>query len=114
MSVLDDYLAQLPAERRADLERIRQLALQQVPDAEEVIGYGMPTLKYHGQSFLGFDVHKNHVGLYPYGSATITALKTDLRQYKTSSGAIQIPLDKPIPEALLHKIIAHRLSLIDR
>ena len=114
MSVIDAYLAQLPAERRADLERIRRLAKQQVPDAEEVIGYGMPTLKYRGQSFLGFDVHKQHVGLYPYGSATITALKSDLKQYKTSSGAIQIPFDQPIPEALLRKIIAHRLSLIDR
>ena len=96
------------------MERIRRLAKQQVPDAEEVISYGMPTLKYHGEAFLGFDIHKHHVGLYPYGSATITALKTDLKTYKTSSGAIQIPFEWPIPEALLHKIIAHRISLIDR
>ena len=114
MSVIDDYLAGLPAERRTDLERIRRLAKQQVPDAEEAISYGMPALKYHGKAFLGFDIHKHHVGLYPYGSATIMALKSDLKTYKTSSGAIQIPFERPIPEALLHKIIAHRISLIDR
>lgn len=112
MSVVDDYLARVPAERRPELARIRKLAKQEVPDAEEVISYGMPTLKYRGQPFLGFDIHKHHIGLYPYGSATITALKADLKPYKTSSGAIQIPFDTPIPEALLHKIIVHRLSLI--
>jgi uncharacterized protein YdhG (YjbR/CyaY superfamily) len=51
---------------RERAQRIRTLAKQAVPGAEEAITYGMPTLKYKGKPFLGFDAHKNHIGIYPY------------------------------------------------
>jgi len=93
MTPIDEYLATLePAKRRA-LERIRTLAKKVVPDAEETIGYRMPTLEYRGKAFLGFAARANHIGIYPSGGGVIELLREELRGYETSKGAIRIPLD---------------------
>ncbi len=112
MTVIDDYLQKVENPKREALERIRVLAKRFVPEATETISYAMPTLKYQGKPFLGFDAHRNHIGLYPYSSEVITKLKDELHGYTTTKGAIHIPLDRPIPEALLKRIIDCRLELI--
>lgn len=112
MTVIDEYLQKIEPEKRKELERIREIAKEVVPNAEEVIGYGMPTLKYKGKAFLGFNVHKNHIGIYPYGGEPIEALKDKLSSYEHSSGAIRVPYDKPFPEDLLKEIIRYRISKI--
>lgn len=111
MSVIDDYLQKIEPEKRKELERIRAIAKKVVPDAEEKIGYGMPTLTYKGKAFLGFDVHKNHLGIYPYGGEEIEKLKNKI-SYGYSSGAIRVPFDEPISESLLTEIITLRLKRI--
>lgn len=115
MSIIDDYLQKIEATERKELERIRAIAKEIIPDAEEGISYGMPTLKYNGKSFLGFDLHKHHIGIYPYGGAEIEMLKDELSKhnYKFSSGAIQVPLTEQIPENLLKKIIQLRIKRIN-
>ncbi len=112
MTVIDDYLKMVESAKRTELERIRQLAKRMVPTAEEVISYGMPTLKYQGKPFLGFDAHKNHIGIYPYSSEVIETLKEQLQDYHLTKGAIQVPLDRPIPETLLRDVINARLEAI--
>ncbi len=112
MTPIDDYLAQVEPSKRKELQRIRALAKEMVPSAEEAIVYGMPTLKYEGKPFLGFNAHKNHIGIYPYSSGVIEALKDDLVAYGLSSGAIRVPLDQQISKGLLRKIISSRLSAI--
>lgn len=114
MSLIDEYLQKINESSKLELERIRRIAKQVVPDAEEVISYGMPTLKYKNKSFLGFDVHTNHIGIYPYGGEEIEVFNKELSEldYGFSSGAIRVPFDKPIPEALLKKIIQHRIERI--
>ena len=114
MTVIDDYLKKIEPGKKEQLERIREIAKQLVPDAKEVISYGMPTLQYKGKSFLGFNVHTNHLGLYPYGGEEIKVFKDKLTQhnYGFSSGAIRIPYDNPIPKDLLHEIITHRIKRI--
>jgi uncharacterized protein YdhG (YjbR/CyaY superfamily) len=112
VSVIDDYLKNVEPAKRRELERIRALAKAAVPDAEEAISYGMPTLKHTGKPFLGFDAHKNHIGIYPYSARVIETLKADLQGYETTKGAIRIPFDKPIPERTLRKIIDRRLKAI--
>lgn len=114
MTMIDEYLGKIELSKRKELERIRKIALQVVPDAQEVISYGMPTLQYNGHSFLGFNAHTNHIGIYPYGGEEIELFKDKLTQlsYKFSSGAIQIPFDHPIPEDLLKQIIQHRINRI--
>lgn len=114
MSVIDDYLKNIESKKREQLERIRKIAKEVVPDAQEVISYGMPTLKYKGNSFLGFNAHTNHIGIYPYGGEEIEVFKDKLTEYgyEFSSGTIRVPDDKPFPEGLLKKIIKHRVKRI--
>jgi len=112
MSVIDTYLKKVEPSARKQLERIRAIANATVPGAEEVISYGMPTLKFQGKPFLGFDAHKSHVGIYPYSGQVTKALQGRLSAYKFSSGAIRVPYDKPMPKGLLQQVIRHRLKAI--
>ena len=112
MTPIDDYLKGVePAKRRA-LERIRSLAKEAVPGAEEAIVYGMPALKYAGKPLLGFDAHKNHIGIFPFSSHVIATLKDQLHEYGCSKGAIRVALDSPISKGLLRKVIDCRLTAI--
>ncbi len=114
MTVIDDYLQKIEPTKRRELERIRRIAKRVVPDAAEVISYGMPTLQHKGQSFLGFNIHTNHIGIYPYGGEEITVFKDKLTKlhYGFSKGAIRVQFDSPFPEALLEEIITHRIKRI--
>jgi uncharacterized protein YdhG (YjbR/CyaY superfamily) len=112
MTPADDYLAQVEPTKRQALEQIRTFAKRMVPDAEETIAYGMPTLTYQGKPFLGFAVHKNHIGIYPYSAQVIEMLKEQLHDYGFSKGAIRVPIDKPIAESLLRQVITSRLDLM--
>lgn len=112
MTPIDEYLANVEPSKRKELERIRALAKKAVPEAEETIGYGMPTLKYQGTAFLGFDAHAKHIGIYPYSGRVIETLGHELRAYETTKGAIRIPLGMQIPERTLRAIIACRLKAI--
>lgn len=113
MTSIDDYLTNVEPAKRKELERIRTLAKKIVPDAEESISYGMPTLKYQGKPFLGFDARKNHIGIYPYSNQVIEELKDQLQDFGFSKGAIRVPLDHPISEEMLAQIIQHRLKQIN-
>ena len=112
--LVDAYLQKIEPKKRVELERILQIGKAVVPEATEVISYGMPTLQYRGRSFLGFDAHQNHVGIYPYGGEEIEVFQAELEQlnYKFSKGAIQVPYDRPFPRELLEKIILHRIKRI--
>jgi len=112
MTVIDDYLEKVEESKRQELERIRALAKKHVPEAEEVISYAMPTLKYQGKPFLGFNAHQHHIGVYPYSGEVIEKLKDELGGYGFSSGAIRVPLDRPISEDLLGRVIDCRLEII--
>ncbi len=116
MTVIDEYLQNIEASKRQHLERIRQIVRKIIPDAQEVISYGMPTMQYKGKSFLGFNAHINHIGIYPYGGEEISVFKDKLIElgYGFSSGAIRVPFDNPIPETLLKEIIEHRIHRIEK
>src|SRR5579884_1725933 len=109
MSDIDDYLEQYDPAIRQELERIRGIAKKLMPGCEEVISYNMPTLKYKGKSIIGFDAHKNHIGIYPYSGHVISAIK-DLDKYMQTKGSIQEKLDDLLPEELIKKIISVRLE----
>ncbi len=111
MSLIDDYLKNVEPSKRKELERIRALAKEIVPEAEETISYKMPTLTYEGKAFLGFDAHANHIGIYPYSGKVIPQLKDELSEYTVSKGAIQVPLDHPISKELLKLVITTRLKI---
>lgn len=116
MTVIDEYLQKVEPTKKEQLERIRKIAKQVVPDAQETISYGMPTLTYKGKAFLGFNSHKEHIGVYPYGGEEIEKLRDKLTtlKYGFSSGAIRVPYDQPIPEKLLKDLIVLRTTRIDK
>ena len=109
MSVIDDYLRDVPAAERAELQRIRNLITEMVPEAVEAFSYGIPCFKYKNHYFIGFAAYKNHLSLFP-SSQPITELGPKLSAFKTSPGTIQFTLEKPLPEDLLREIIDTRLA----
>ncbi len=105
---VDEYLSALPKAARAAMTDLRETIRKTAPHAEEVISYNMPAFKSDGM-LVWYAAFKKHIGLYPKASA-IAAFKGELASYKTSKGAIQFPFEKPIPHALVKKIVKFRLK----
>ena len=105
---IDSYIAEQAAEVRERLEQIRQAVKITAPNAEEVISYGMPAFKYHGM-LVYFAAFKNHIGFYALPSGN-EAFQKELSAYKQGKGSIQFPLDKPVPLALIKKIVKFRVK----
>jgi uncharacterized protein YdhG (YjbR/CyaY superfamily) len=109
---VDDYLASVPEPARGTLKRIRAVIRSAVPpEATETISYGIPAFKYKGILvwFAGFS---DHCSLFPTASV-IQAFKGDLKGYKTSKGTIRFPADKPLPTALLKKLVKARVAQVE-
>ena len=105
---MDQHIAQFPKETQQLLELLRMTIHATAPKAEEVISYNMPAFKLNGV-LVWFAGYKNHIGFYP-SSSPIEIFKKELAKYKTSKGAIQFPLDKPLPLALITKIVKLRIK----
>jgi uncharacterized protein YdhG (YjbR/CyaY superfamily) len=114
MSVIDDYLdAHASASQRPHLEHIREVVKTLVPDVDEVIGYGIPTLKYKGKNLIHFAAFKNHMSIFPTASP-VAELKEQLADYTVAKGTIQFTEHKLVPDKLLREIIMLRKYQIDR
>lgn len=105
---VEAYIAQFAEGVQVSLRQLRETILAIAPQAEENISYQMPAYKYHGV-LVYFAGYKNHIGLYPTPAA-IDAFKKELAGYKTSKGAIQFALDKPLPLALIKKIVQWKMK----
>jgi uncharacterized protein YdhG (YjbR/CyaY superfamily) len=105
---VDEYITSFPKEIRKILEQIRTTIKKAAPQAEEVISYSMPAFKQNGV-LVYYAAHKNHIGFYPTSSG-MTMFKEELAGYNTSKGAIQFPLDKPMPLVLIAKILEFRVK----
>ncbi len=105
---VDDYLAALPEDARATLEQIRTTIKAAAPKATEGISYQMPMYKHHGM-LVGFAAFKNHCSFFP-GSGPVSTFKDDLKGYETSKGTIRFPIGKPLPAALVRKIVKSCLA----
>ena len=100
---VDEYIARCAPEVQTKLRAVRIEARSNAPHADEKIGYGIPTLKM-GKNIFHFAAFKNHIGLYP-GPVAMDAFSDELKDYRTSKGAIQIPLDQPIPYSLVARLV---------
>lgn len=105
---VDEYINAAPEQMREALNIMRALIRKAAPKAEETIAYGMPAYKLNGP-LVYFGANKSHTGFYPTPSA-ITAFAQELENYTTSKGAIQFPMDKPIPKMLVKKIVKYRVK----
>ena len=105
---IDEYIETFPKDIQKILETVRQTIKKTVPDAKEAISYQIPTFKLNG-NLVHFAAFKNHIGFYP-GSKAIKIFQKDLVKYKSLKGAVQFPLDKPMPLSLIQKIVKHRVK----
>lgn len=99
---IDEYIANFPPNTQKTLIELRQAIQKAAPEATEKISWGMPTFYLRG-NLIHFAAHKNHIGLYP-GAEAIEHFIKDLQTFKTSKGAIQLPVDKSLPLKLITKI----------
>ena len=113
MSVIDEYLKDVGGPQRGELERIRKIVQQIVPEAEEVISYGMPGFKYKGKYLVGFSAFKDHLSLFPT-NGPIETLKDKLAGFTLAKGTIQFTPEHPIPEALIKEILLVRVAAISK
>lgn len=105
---IDEYILQTPSGIQKTLNELRSVIKECAPEAEEKISYGMPTFALKG-NLVHFAANKNHIGFYPAPSG-ISNFESELSEYKTSKGAVQFPLDKPLPCDLIRKIVKFRAA----
>lgn len=105
---IDDYIAAQPEDVHPLLQSIRETIRAAAPEATEKIAWQMPTF-WQGDNLIHFAVHKKHIGLYPGGEAT-SEFAERLAGYKTSKGAIQLPLGQPIDYELITDIVRWRVK----
>tara|TARA_R110002167_G_scaffold94258_32_gene251840 strand:+ start:1971 stop:2363 length:393 start_codon:yes stop_codon:yes gene_type:complete len=105
---IDNYISGFPEAIQEKLNAIRRTIKLAVPEAQEVMSYGMPAYKYHGM-LVYFAAHQNHIGLYPYPSA-MAKYEAELANYKTSKSTIQFPLNHDLPIDLIGKIVLFRVQ----
>lgn len=104
---VDAYIQQYPREVQLLLHTLRKSIQSAAPKAEESISYGMPAYKLFGP-LVYFGGYEKHIGFYPTPSGIIN-FKKELEGYITSKGAIQFPIDKKLPVALIKNIVKFRV-----
>jgi uncharacterized protein YdhG (YjbR/CyaY superfamily) len=108
ITTIDEYIADCPEQTRPLLQKVRETIRAAAPNAKEKIAWQMPTF-WQGENLIHFAAFKNHIGLYP-GAEAVELFAQSLAEYKTTKGAIQLPISKPIPYALITEITAWRVS----
>ena len=104
---IDQYIAASPSAVRPILKEIRRTISTAAPGSEELISYRMPAFRLHG-ILVYFAAFKNHIGLYPPVSGD-ARLEKALEPYAGSKGNLKFPLDRPIPYALIKRIVLLRV-----
>ncbi|TKT81083.1 DUF1801 domain-containing protein [Aquamicrobium sp. LC103] len=105
---IDEYIQTFPPDVRENLEAIRSAIQDAVPEAEEVISYQIPALKFHGWVFY-FSAYAKHYSLScPPPFSVFTAFEEELRPYAQSKSTVQFPKNKPIPLELIGAMAKYR------
>lgn len=105
---ITEYINSFPKEVQPKLRQLRAAVLAAAPGAREDIKWSMPAFSYK-RILVCFAAYKNHIGFYP-GTTSVEAFEKDLEKFNHSKGSIQFPLDKPMPVALVKKIIKFRVK----
>jgi uncharacterized protein YdhG (YjbR/CyaY superfamily) len=107
---VDAYLESVPVEARKALVKLRKQIKAASPKAEEGFSYGVPAFKIDGRPLVCYAAFKHHCGFYPMSRAVIQTHKADLSQYETAKGTVKFTTDKPLPAALVKKIVKARMA----
>jgi len=107
---VDDYLAAVPEDARAALQDLRTRIRTAAPGAEEIISYRIPTFRYRGQALVAFSAHDSHCSLHLMSPPLMDAKKDDLKAYKTTTATIRFAPGRPLPDALVEKLVKARIA----
>ena len=110
-SEITEHLKKFDKPQRDALITTRLILADLLPEADQVIKYGIPTFAINGKGLIGFDGFKKHNSLFPYGGEVISLLARDLESYETTKGAIHFELLKPMPKTLLKKLVRTRMKI---
>ena len=107
---IDEYLARVSADQRAALEKLRRTIHSAAPKAEEYISYGLAAFRLNGRPLVAFGASAQHCAFYPMSSTTVKTFETELKNFETSKGTIRFTPDKPLPAALVKKLVKARVK----
>ena len=116
VGTIDDYLADLDAADRAVIDRVYAIAREEVPDAEQGKGYGMPALVFAGKPLLSVMRAKKHIGVYPFSPEAVAAVSGLLDghpEISVDKGTIRFQPEHPLPEDAVRALVRARVSQID-
>ena len=105
---IDEYISGYPEEIQKVMKQLRTTIKKAASAAEETISYGIPAFKLNGM-LVWFAAHSKHIGFYPTPSG-ITHFAALLKPYRSAKGSVQFPLDKPVPYAIIAKIVSFRVE----
>lgn len=108
ITAVDDYIENYVGEVREKLQEMRAIIRSVAPAASEAMKYGIPTFVLHG-NLVHYGGYNAHIGFYP-GASGIASFTKELSAYPTSKGAVRFPLDKPLPEKLIIRIVKFRMK----
>jgi uncharacterized protein YdhG (YjbR/CyaY superfamily) len=108
---VEAYLTRVPEPARTTLEKMRAMIRAAAPKAAtEAISYKIPSFQYKG-GLVWYAAFKNHCSFFPMDNSLADEFQEDLKQYKTSKGTIQFPVDQPLPKTLVTRIVKTRVTL---
>jgi uncharacterized protein YdhG (YjbR/CyaY superfamily) len=107
---VEAYLAKVPEPARTTLQKVRATIRSVVPaEATEGLSYGMPAFRYKG-ALVAYAAFKDHCSFFPMQASLLDEMKDELKNYRTSKGTLQFPQNKPLPAALLKKMVKLRVA----
>lgn len=107
---VEAYLAKVPEPARTTLQKVRAAIRSVVPpETTEALSYGMPAFRYKG-ALVAYAAFKDHCSFFPMQASLIDEMQNELKSYRTAKGTLQFPLDKPLPAALLKKMVKARVA----
>jgi uncharacterized protein YdhG (YjbR/CyaY superfamily) len=109
-ATIDDYLATVSGERRVALEALRRTLRTMLPKAEECISYGLPAFRLGGKVIAGFQATAKGCSYYPFSGSTLGTLAHDLAAYNQTKSALHFGPEKPLPTALVRKLVKARIA----
>jgi uncharacterized protein YdhG (YjbR/CyaY superfamily) len=107
---VDAYLREVEEPKRSTLETLRRTILEIVPQAEQVISYGVPAFRVDGKTGAGFAAFKDHLSYLPFSGSVLRQLTDELDGYTMTKSSLHFAVDRPLPKLLVKKLLAIRLA----
>ena len=107
---IDAYLGTLDEPARTTLTQLRDTIAALEPEAEQCISYGMPAFRLGGDVIAGFAAFKNHLSYLPHSGSVLARLAKETEGYTKTKGSLHFPVEEPLPEALVKKLLDARIA----